>query len=596
MNSSASATTTVNYTAPIQDIQFQLEAFKYEDVASLEPFEDYDLETAMGIVQEASDLLIETWLPTNQIGDIEGVHFHPEDKSVTTPEVFKDAYNAYAESGYMSLGYPVEFEGGGAPHMLSIVIGEVQLACNKSLSMCPGLSHGLISALKEYGSDEQKETWLPKLVTGEWAGTMCLTEPQSGTDLGLVYTKAEPSGDAYLLTGSKIWITFGEHDLTENIIHLVLARLPDAPEGIKGISAFLVPKFKLDGTRNGIFCSGVDHKMGINGSPTCVITMENAEGYLVGLPHKGMRSMFVMMNEARLSVGLEGLSLSEASYQAALDFCKTRRQGRSLNPKRNDPNAEADNILVHPDVRRLLLNVRSTTEAMRGLAVYVSKHIDFSHNHPDEKQRAVSDDIVALLTPVVKSFFTEVGFLNTSDAMQSTGGIGYTTEWPIEQYMRDERIAMIYEGTNHIQALDLVGRKLVIGGGRLLRNFQKEISVLLAETEGVEELAEFHAATKSAVEKLTKTSMYLMKQSMTKDFESIAAVASEYLNVFGYTTFAFSWLMQCKHALTRDDAFAKTKFKTARYFLRHVFPKIEAHTNIVLNGKDAIMDFDESEF
>ncbi|MEC7988281.1 MAG: acyl-CoA dehydrogenase [Myxococcota bacterium] len=622
------STTIVNYKPPLKDIEFQLEAFDYSEVAGLDLFKDedgdamYDLESAVGVLTEASDLLVEKWLPTNRIGDIEGVHYHPEDNSVTTPECFKEAYNEYAESGYMSLGYPQEYEGGGAPHMLALMLGEVQIACNKSLSMCPGLSHGLISTLKAYGSQEQKDTWLPKLVTGEWAGTMCLTEPQAGTDLGILYTAAKPAGEvigeetvrfrrgrekveetipvhsAYKLTGQKIWITFGEHDLTENIVHLVLARLPGAPEGTDGISTFIVPKFKLDGTRNGIYCTGADHKMGINGSPTCVISMEDAEGYLVGQPHKGMRAMFVMMNEARLSVGLEGLALSEASYQAALDFAKERRQGRSLNRSRNEAGEEADCILVHPDVRRLLLRVRSTTEAMRGIGCFVAKHIDLSHGHPDPKQREYSDDLVAILTPVVKSFFTDVGFQNTSDAMQVCGGIGYTTEWPIEQYMRDMRIALIYEGTNHIQALDLVGRKLLMpknAPGRLIRNFQKEYKKLLAESEGEERLAEFIKPAKKAMADLEQLTMMLAMKGM-KDRELVAAVASEYLNVFGYTTFAFSWLWQCKFALQKGDDYAQTKLKLARFFFQQVFPAIDVHKQAALNGKDSMMDFDESEF
>jgi len=589
-------TPTVNYEAPLEDMAFQLKTFGYEEVAALENFEDFDFETATATLSDAADILIEQWLPVNAIGDRVGVQYNPSDKSVTLPDGFKEAYDAYAESGYMAIGYPVEFDGEGAPHMLSLMIGEIQIATNKSLSMCPGLSHGLISALKGYGTDEQKKTWIPKLVTGEWAGTMCLTEPQAGTDLGLVYTTAEPKGDgSYSITGSKIWITFGEHDLTENIIHLVLARLPDAPPGIKGISTFIVPKYKLNGEKNGIICSGVDHKMGIHASPTCVMSMDDAEGYLIGTPHKGMRCMFVMMNEARLSVGLEGLSLSEASYQAALDFAKERRQGRSLNKERVERDQEADTILVHPDVRRQLLRIRSTTEAMRGLACYAAKHIDLSHYHPDEKQRQKSDDIVALLTPIIKSFFTDRGFLNTSDAMQICGGIGYTQEWPIEQYMRDVRIAPIYEGTNHVQALDLVGRKLLIGGGRLIRTFGAEYGGLLASVKGDERFDEFVKPAKHAFDTLTKLSMHLAMNG-PKDPEMIAAVASEYLNVFGYASFAFSWVHQVKAAYALNNDYGATKIKMARFFFRHVFPEMDAHAAIVLNGKDAMMDFSADEF
>ena len=589
-------TPNVKYKAPLEDMEFQLKTFGYEKVAELEDFQDFDLETAVGVLNDTATFLIEKWLPTNAIGDRIGVKYHPETKSVSLPDGFQEAYEQYVETGYMAIGYPREYDGEGAPHMLSLMIGEIQIAANKSLSMCPGLSHGLISALKEYGTQDQKDTWIPKLVTGEWSGTMCLTEPQAGTDLGLVYTSAKPKGDgSYSLTGQKIWITFGEHDLTENIIHLVLARLPDAPEGIKGISTFIVPKFKLDGSRNGIYCTGVDHKMGIHASPTCVMSMDDAEGYLIGEPHKGMRCMFVMMNEARLSVGLEGLSLSEAAYQAALDFAKERRQGRSLNKARNETGEEADTILAHPDVRRQLLRVRSTTEAMRGLACYAAKHIDFSHHHPDEAQRQKSDDIVALLTPIIKSFFTDRGFLNTSDSMQVCGGIGFTQEFPIEQYMRDVRIAMIYEGTNHVQALDLVGRKLLIGGGRLIRTFGAEVGGLLASVKGDERFDEFAAPTKHGFDTLTKLSMHLAMNG-SKDPEMIAAVASEYLNVFGYVTFAFSWLHQVKAAYELDNSFGATKIKMARFFFRHVYPEMDAHAAMVLNGKDAMMDVDADEF
>jgi alkylation response protein AidB-like acyl-CoA dehydrogenase len=583
------------YQPPLEDIKFQLEAFGYNEVAALENFETYDLETAMECLEGAADVLMNSWLTVNKKGDEIGVSFNPEDKTVTLPEGFQEVYDEYKESGYMAMKYPEEFGGGGAPHMLSIMLGEMEIATNKSLSMCPGLSHGLIAALKAYGSDEQKETWVPNLVSGEWSGTMCLTEPQSGTDLGLVNTTATPNGDSFILNGSKIWITFGEHDLTENIIHLVLARLPGAPKGIKGISAFIVPKFTLDGRRNGVYCTGLDHKMGIHASPTCVISMEDAEGYLVGSPHKGMRAMFVMMNEARLSVGIEGLSLSDAAYQEALAFAKERRQGRSLNPKRNDTSADADRIIVHPDVRRLLLKQKSTIEAMRGVGSFISKHIDLSHHHPDEKQREISDDMVALLTPVVKSFFTEIGFLNTSDAMQLCGGIGYTSEIPIEQHMRDVRIAMIYEGTNHVQAMDLVGRKLMMGGGRLIKRFGKNLEILLTECAADERLLEFVVPTKEAADTLTKMTMHMAQQGMA-DQEAAMAMASEYLNVFGYVTFAFSWLTQCKFAVTRDDALAKTKLKTARFFYKHVLPGIESHKTIMLQGKEAIMAFEDDEF
>ncbi|MEL6346043.1 MAG: acyl-CoA dehydrogenase family protein, partial [Myxococcota bacterium] len=350
-----------NYTPPLNDIRFVLEAFDYTNkIQSLPEYGEFDLDVAMSILDQIGQFSVNELLPLNEPGDRVGVAFNAQDHSVTTPTGSKEAYARFIENGFTSLSAPVAYGGMGAPETLGIFSAEFTTACNKSLMMCPGLTNHLIHALQAYGSDEQKETYLPRLISGEWSGTMCLTEPQCGTDLGLITTKAIPHGDHYVLNGTKIWITFGEHDLTENIVHLVLARLPDAPAGIKGISAFIVPKINMDGSRNGVVCGGLEHKMGIHASPTCVINFEDAKGYLVGEPHKGMRSMFVMMNAARLYVGLEGHTLSEAAYQAALAFAKDRRQSRSLDPARQDPDATADNILVHPDVRRMLLNIKST--------------------------------------------------------------------------------------------------------------------------------------------------------------------------------------------------------------------------------------------
>ena len=350
------------YKAPIRDIRFALETFGYEEVEGLKAFEDFDLDTTMALLEESGKFCSNEMLPMNRIGDEQGVQFDPETKTVTTPDGFKALYEQFVGSGMAGMTLPLEYGGGGAPQAVAIGLSEMSTATNKSFTMCAGLGHGLVEALLHYGTDEQKQTWLPKLISGQWTGTMCLTEPQCGTDLGLLTTKAEPEGDHYLLTGTKIWITFGEHDLTDNIVHLVLARLPDAPEGIGGISAFVVPKVNLDGTRNPIFCGGLEHKMGIHASPTCVMNLDGAKGYLIGEPHKGMRTMFVMMNFARLTVGVEGYALSEISYQTAIEYCRDRRQGRSLNAERRDETAKADCILVHPDVRRQLLNVRASTE------------------------------------------------------------------------------------------------------------------------------------------------------------------------------------------------------------------------------------------
>ena len=584
------------YKAPIREMMFLLEALDYQStVAALPAFEAYELETVQAMIEQIGAFCTKEMLPLNRSGDEEGVSYDPETHDVTTAKGFKALYRKYAENGLTGLVHPERYGGSGAPHALAAPLSEMSTATNKSFSMCPGLTQGLIDTLLHHGSEEQKDYFLPKLVGGDWSGTMCLTEAQCGTDLGLITTRAEPDGDHYRLTGNKIWITFGEHDLTENIIHLVLARLPDAPPGIKGISVFLVPKILKDGSRNGAYCAGLEHKMGINASPTCVVAFENAVGYLVGEPHKGMRAMFTMMNQARLHVGLEGVALGEISYQTAVAFAKDRQQSRALDKNKRDPNAKADNILVHPDVRRMLLNVRASTEGMRGLAYWVSMLIDLSIHHPDEGQRADAGDLVALLTPVVKSYLTEKGFWNTSEAMQVTGGAGYTRDWSIEQYMRDGRIALLYEGTNHIQALDLVGRKLPLGGGRLMQKFAGEITAFIRANKGDEAMAEFIEPLKRASKRLNEMTMALGMKGMS-DPEEVGAVASTYLNVFALTAIAYIWCRQAKYALGKEGRFYETKIKTARYFFKQILPETDSLIAIINEGKQHIMAFTPDEF
>ncbi len=579
------------YKSPIDDARFNLSAFDYAgQVAAIEKFADFDLDMAMSLLEEHARFCENELLPLNEKGDRIGLKFDPETASVTLPDGFKEAYAGYKEAGFGGLCFNPEYGGTGAPFTLSAVASEVLIATNKAFSMCPGLTTGLIEALEAHGSDELKDRFLEKLVTGEWSGTMCLTEPQCGTDLGLLSTKAVPDGDAYRLTGSKIWITFGEHDLTENIVHLVLARLPDAPPGIKGISVFLVPKILDDGSTNGVSCGGLEHKMGIHASPTCVINLENSLGYLVGVPHKGMRAMFTMMNNARLNVGVEGLALSEAAYQHALAFAKDRRQSRSLDPAKRDPDHDADNILVHPDVRRMLLNVKSTNEALRGLVTYIAIHIDRSHSCEDAADRQKADDIVALLTPIIKSYGTERGFANVSEAMQVMGGAGYTQDWPVEQYLRDLRIALIYEGTNHIQALDLVGRKLPRHGGRLLQTFMGEVTGLIRGAKDNEELAPFITALKARSKQVQAVTMQLAGKGMA-DQEEAGAAANNYLNLFALTTLAFIWCKQLEHAQTIGGAVKEAKFQTARYFFDMVLPECDLYAHLVNVGKAPMMDF-----
>jgi alkylation response protein AidB-like acyl-CoA dehydrogenase len=578
-------------------MRFVLEALGYEEkLGGFEAFEIYDLATSMTVLETMASIAVDKLLPLNRKGDEEGLKFDPETSSVTLPEGFRDAFQTLAENGMIGLAAPPEFGGGGAPEALSVLASEIMTACNKSFSMCPGLSVGLMGALEAHGSDAQKEKYLTKLISGEWTGTMCLTEPQCGTDLGLVSTKAEPQEDgSYKLTGTKIWITFGEHDLADNIIHLVLARLPDAPEGIRGISTFVVPKFLDDGARNPVFCTGLEEKMGIHASPTCVISLDGATGYMVSEPNKGMRAMFTMMNMARLHVGMEGVALGEIAYQTAVDFSKERRQGRSLDPAKNDTDASADNILVHPDVRRMLLNIKSTTEAMRALGVWIGLEHEISRHHSDEAVRQEADDLVALLTPLMKSYGSERGFENISDAMQVCGGSGYTADWDIEQYLRDERIAMIYEGTNHIQALDLIGRKLPMHKGRLLMSFQKRVQQTLEECSGIEELAGLIEPFQKAVGRLMQATQTVASQG-TKDPEMAASVASNYLNLFALVTLGFIWLELAKHAVEKGDKQSQTKLKTAHYFMQMVLPETGLYAKLVAVGKDPTMAFDADEF
>jgi alkylation response protein AidB-like acyl-CoA dehydrogenase len=540
----------------------------------------------MGLIEAYSEFCMEVLAPLNSIGDKQGVRFDPVDQSVTLPDGFKEAYSQFCENGFNAMAMNPEYGGVGAPFVIANAAQEVIASANKSFSMCPGLSAGLVEALEAHASDALKADYLPKLISGEWTGTMCLTEPQAGTDLGLLTTRAEPFGDHHKLVGTKVWITFGEHDLTDNIVHLVLARLPDAPEGIKGISTFIVPKLLPDGSRNTIFCGGTDHKMGIHASPTCVMNLEEAEGWLVGEPHKGMRSMFTMMNAARLQVGGEGVALGEAAYQAALCFAKDRRQSRSLLRSKQDADSSADNILVHPDVRRMLLNVKSTTEGLRGLVAWISMSYDIMHHSTDEATQKKAGELVALLTPIIKSYGSERGFVNISEAMQVMGGAGYTQDWPVEQFLRDERIAMIYEGTNHIQGLDLVGRKLPMNGGALMRTFAGEVTALLRECGTDERLVPFVMALKTESKRLNETTMSMGAAAM-QDAEVVGAVASNYLNQFALVTLGYVWLRQLQAVIDRPegDPLREGKLQTGRFFFELVLPEAEMYAKKVAVGK-----------
>jgi len=588
----------LTYDAPVDDFSFLLDAFDYGRVAENAGFEGYDQEMMEAILEQSGDFFSDVVLPTNEVGDREGLDYDPETQQVTTPDEFKDVYDKLCEKGYVGITAPEEYGGGGAPQTLGIFMTELFSATNKSLAMFALLEEGLVTALEKRGSEKQKEYFLPRLASGEWGGTMALTEPHSGTDLGLMRTKAEPIEDeenAYRLTGNKIWITSGEHDLTDNIVHFVLARLPDAPEGTKGISVFLVPKTLENGDRNDVYCTGLEHKMGIHGSPTCEMSFEGAKGYMVGEPNKGMRTMFVMMNRARIKVGIEGVALSEIAYQTALKWAKDRRQSRSLDPEKRDEDADADPIMVHPDVRRMFANIKATTEGMRGMVTWAAINLDLAENHPDDDKRQEADDLVAALTPVIKAYCTKQGFENVDTAMQACGGSGYTTDMHIEQYMRDLRIAKLYEGTNHIQALDLVGRKLAKDNGRIFRTFQSNITELIRECDGIDELDEFVEPLKDVSKQLTDITMKIGAQA-EEDPEQAGAVANNYLELFALTAIGYCWVVQLKHAVEESTDNLAEKKKTARYFFNMVLPKRHTLADQIERGKEYMMDFEVDEF
>jgi alkylation response protein AidB-like acyl-CoA dehydrogenase len=483
---------------------------------------------------------------------------------------------------------------------------EMLCSSNLSFSMYPGLSHGAVSALMSHGSDALKQRFLPKLIDGSWGGTMCLTEAHAGTDLGMIHTKAVPSADGtYAITGQKIFISAGDHDLTENIVHLVLAKLPDAPGGTKGISLFLVPKLLPTesggvGAKNGVTCGSIEHKMGIKASATCVLNFDGATGWLVGEPHKGMRAMFVMMNGARLAVGLQGLGLAEVAYQNALAYAKDRLQGRALTGPKN-PAGPADSILVHPDVRKGLLRIKAFNEGMRSLAYFVGIRIDLEHRHPDAAVRQEAEDLVSLMTPVLKAFLTDKGFDNTNIALQTLGGHGYIKEYGIEQYVRDARIAQIYEGTNAVQALDLVGRKLPMDGGRLVRRFFELVKGDVDAAAQVSGLEEFAKALGGSLYQLQKATMLLAERGFANPDE-VGAAATEYLHLMGYVAVGWQWLrmatvaQQQLAAGTGRTVFLEAKLKTAHFYFSRLLPEAAALLSAIQSGSGSIMAFRDEEF
>jgi len=584
-------------------MQFLLhEVFEVSSAFSEMPkHSDVDADTVNAILEEGGKFASEVLFPLNRVGDQEGCQLDRTTHEVKIPTGFKDAYAQYVAGGWPALSCDPAYGGQGLPIVLNQCMYEMLNSANQAWTMYPGLTHGAYEALHAHGTPEQQKTYLPKLVTGEWTGTMCLTEPHCGTDLGMLRTKAEPQADGtYRITGQKIFISSGEHDMVENIVHLVLARLPDAPAGSKGISLFVVPKFNVTadgklGERNAIMCTGLEHKMGIHGNATCQMTLDGAVGTLVGKPNKGLAAMFVMMNAARIGVGMQSLGLTEVAYQNALAYAKDRAQSRSLTgvKAKDQP---ADPILVHPDVRKMLLTAKAYAEGGRALALYCALLIDRELSHPDEAVRKESAEIVALLTPIVKAFITDNAWTATSSCLQVFGGHGYIQEWGMEQYVRDARINMIYEGTNTIQSLDLLGRKVLGNQGATLKKFGKEIEALIRE-EGVNEaMAPFITPLAGLADQMTKfTTEVGFKAFQNPDVVGAAAV--DYLRVAGHLVFGYFWARMAQVALRKieagdTDPHYQAKLQTARFYFAKLFPETASLMRTARADTAVLMDTD----
>ena len=589
------------YNPPLRDMQFVMHEVLnvVDDLKQIPAHADIDADTINAVLEEGGKFAAEVTFPLNISGDAEGCTIDQTTHEVTTPKGFKEAYKKYVEGGWAALGCDPAFGGQGLPLVVNGMFYEMLNSANQAWTMYPGLTHGAYHALHTYGTDDQKQTYLHKMTSGEWTGTMCLTEPHCGTDLGLMRTKAEPQADGtYKITGNKIFISAGEHDMAENIIHLVLARLPDAPPGIKGVSLFVVPKFNVNkdgslGSRNGIYCGGLEHKMGIKSNATAQIVMEDAVGTMIGQPNKGMQGMFVMMNSARLGVGNQSLGLTEVAYQNALAYAKDRIQMRSLTGTKAKDKA-ADPIIVHPDVRKMLLTAKAYAEGARALQIYCTLLLDKVHSHPDEKVRAESEELVALLTPIVKAFITDNGFAATNHAMQVFGGHGYIHETGVEQYVRDARINMIYEGTNTIQSLDLLGRKVLGNNGASLKKFGKLVGALVAE-EGVnEKMSEFITPIAVLGDQLTKFTTEIGFKGFQNPDE-VGAAAVDYLRVAGHFVFGYLFARMAQVALREiaagnTDPFYVAKLQTARFYFAKLFPETATLMRTARAGSKVLMD------
>jgi alkylation response protein AidB-like acyl-CoA dehydrogenase len=594
------------YRAPVKDSLFVLnEVIGIDRFANLPGFAGATPDMVEAVLSEAGRFCSDVLAPINLSGDREGCTRHA-DGSVTTPAGFKAAYDAFVAGGWPLLTAPEEFGGQGMPHVLGMVLEEYMNGANQAFAMYPGLTRGAAAALLVKGSPEQQAMYLPKMLSGEWGGTMNLTEPHCGTDLGLIRTKAVPNGDGnHAISGTKIFISSGEHDLTDNIIHLVLAKTPDAPDSVKGISLFIVPKFLVNddgslGARNSLSCGSIEHKMGIHANSTCVMNYDGATGYMVGEENKGLAAMFIMMNAARLGVGIQGMAVGDAAYQNAVHYAQDRRQGRALTGPA-EPEAKADTLFVHPDVRRMLMDAKAMTEGLRALCIWGGIQIDLSHSAPSEEQRQAADDLVSLLTPVIKGFGTDKGYEVATNAQQVFGGHGYIEEWGMSQFVRDARIAMIYEGANGVQAMDLVGRKLAQNGGRAVQALFAIIDAECAEAKAVPELADLAARLEKANGELKAATMWFMANGMANP-NNIGAGAHHYMHIMGLVAVGSMWLMMAEAAAkglaagTGDRAFYKAKLITARYYAERMLPETGALRRKLEAGSEAMMALAPEQF
>ena len=594
------------YTAPARDARFIInELLDLASYGNLPGFEMVSEDVVEAVINEGGKFCAEVLAPLNRVGDEHGC-VRNEDGSVTTPPGFKEAFDQFREAGWGTISAPEEFGGQGMPHVLGFVMEEFISSANQAFGMYPGLTNGAISALIAKGSDEQKTMYLPKMISNEWTGTMNLTEPHCGTDLGMIRTKAEPQGDgSYSITGTKIFISAGEHDMSENIIHLVLAKTPGAPDSTKGISLFVVPKFLVNedgslGERNGVMCGSIEEKMGIHGNSTCVLNYDGAKGWLVGEENKGLAAMFIMMNAARLGVGIQGLSQAEVAYQNAVAYALDRRQGRALTGPA-EPDQQADPIFVHPDVRRMLMDAKAFTEGMRALALWGGLLVDLIHKAETEEKREEADLLLGLMTPVIKGYGTDKGYEVATNMQQVFGGHGYIEEWGMSQFVRDARIAQIYEGTNGVQAMDLCGRKLAQKGGAGVQAFFKHVGEEIAAAKEVDELKHMAEQLEKALGQQQAATMWFMQNAMQNP-NHLGAGAHHYMHIMGIVTLGLMWLKMAKVAQAKlgsagdDKAFYEQKLATARYYMDRYLPDAGALRRKLEAGSDSLMALGEDAF